>query len=99
MGERVNPFVKPVTSVDLVTPKRGKDGGGSVIVLDRIVFGVVPEYCVHGRVQCYWCQEWCWLGSETYEVVMSGDAAPMCIDCATRLLPPGSRPKDTLHDH
>jgi len=98
-SQRVNPFVKPITSIDMVTIERGEGGNPSVIILERIEPGVIPEYCTHGKVPCYWCQDWCWLGSETYKIVKSGSAAPMCLDCAAKLLPPGSRPTDTLHDH
>jgi len=95
-----NPFEKPVTDFELVTPKRGKDGGGPpAVILERIEPGVVPEYCTHGKAPCLWCQDWCWLGSETYKIVKSGDAAPMCLDCATRLLPPGARPSGSVRDH
>lgn len=86
-------FMKPVV------PERNPDGGGPVIVLDRIEPGVTPPYCTHGKVTCYWCPEWCWLGDKSFEVVSSGKAAPICLQCATRLLPPDSKPIDNLGDH
>jgi hypothetical protein len=82
-----NPFVKPITGVHAVHPKRNPDGSGQVVILERIEPGVVPDYCVHGKVTCYWCDEWCWLGSETYEAVISGDAAPMCRECGAKHIP------------
>lgn len=82
-------FVKPpprgggkITDVSFVDPKRSPDGGGAVIILERIVEGVTPDYCTHGKVTCYWCGEWCWLGDQSYDIVRSGDAASMCMECA-----------------
>lgn len=90
-----NPFIKPVTDVQLVPARRGP-----VVVLDRIEPGITPEYCIHGRATCQWCDEWCWLGDRTHEVVASGRAAPMCLECANRILPPtGARPTDHVRDH
>jgi len=71
----------------------------SIVVLERIEPGVTPEYCVHGKVTCYACDEWCWLGDETYKVVKSGHAAGLCLECANEMLPPELTPARRLHDH
>lgn len=44
-----------------------------VVVLDPIEPGSPrPEYCIHGRVTCAGCGDWCWLGHQTHEAVSSG---------------------------
>lgn len=87
-----NPFVK------LVEPRKiaGRVG---VVILDRVEPGVTPEYCVHGKSTCYTCQEWVWLGDKTYEVVASGRAAPLCLQCAPQVLPQSVRPSERIQDH
>jgi hypothetical protein len=75
-----NPFVKPITDVTMVQPRHGK-----VVLLHRVEPGVTPEYCIHGKVGCYRCGDWCWLGSETYKVVRSGEAVPICMECANEI--------------
>lgn len=71
-----------------------------VVILERIEPGQPePDYCIHGRTVCVECDEWCWLGSETFKVVNSRQALPLCIQCATRLFPPDARPDRTIRDH
>lgn len=72
---------------------------GLVVVLDRIEPGVVPEYCCHGRAPCVRCREWCWLGHSTHDVVFTGQALPICRQCAAVVIPPGDRPVDRIRDH
>lgn len=79
-------FAKPVY------PERNTDGSSMVVVLERIEPGVTPDYCVHGRVTCYFCDEWCWLGDKTHDQVISGKAAPICLECATEKIPQTSPP-------
>jgi len=88
-----NPFVKPITDVRLVEPQRSADGKMGLVVLERVEPGVVPDYCVHGKVSCYRCDEWCWLGDHTYELVVSGKYAGICLECAARILPSDAREK------
>ena len=85
-----NPFVKrqPITSVDLVYPPRDREKGMTMLVLERVEPGRTPEYCIHGKVTCYACDEWCWLGDETYKLVKGGEAVGICIECATKRFPP-----------
>lgn len=73
----------------------------AVIILQRIEPGQpAPPYCVHGRTVCMGeCGEWLWLGSESYDVVRSREAVPMCQFCAVHLLPKGSRPHRRVDDH
>lgn len=72
-----NPFVKPITDSALVWTRPGM-----VVLLERVEPGVTPDYCVHGKTTCYRCDDWCWLGSETYETVRAGNATPLCMQCA-----------------
>jgi hypothetical protein len=70
------------------------------VLLDRIEPGWTPPYCIHGSCPCIGgCGEWLWLGDQTYEVVASGRAAPLCLPCARRLAPPGTVPATNLNDH
>ncbi len=92
-----NPFTKPVTDVHAVQPNLHR-----IVVLERIEPGVVPDYCVHGKVTCYLrCGEWCWLGSQTYEIVRAGEAAPVCMECAIKLneMHPLGDPTSNAGDH
>ncbi len=70
-----------------------------VVVLDRIEPGWTPPYCTHGRATCIGgCDEWVWLGHATVEAVTAG-AAPLCRQCAARLIPAGTRPVTNIRDH
>lgn len=93
MGD--NPFIKDAR---LVWPKRDENGG-AVVIVERIEPGATPAYCVHGKVSCYWCDEWCWLGDKTYELVVSGDAAPMCRECGSALIPQDMTAVENVKDH
>lgn len=87
-----------ITGVQMVTAKTP----GSVVLLDRIEPGVPAEslpYCTHGRTACINCQEWVWLGHATHEVVASGEAAPLCLQCAEQLIPKGAKRVDYVEDH
>jgi hypothetical protein len=71
-----------------------------VVILDRIEPGWTPPYCTHGRATCVGgCGEWLWLGDKTHDVVKSGRAAPLCHQCARRLIPPGARAARNIGDH
>ncbi len=65
----------------------------TIIVLDRIEPGEPePEYCIHGRTPCMGgCGEWVWLGDQSFKIVESGTALPVCMQCAYRLVPPEER--------
>lgn len=52
----------------------------AVVIVDRV--DTEPPYMVFGRTRCIRCRLWCWLGSETYEMVNAGKAAPLCLPCA-----------------
>lgn len=69
------------------------------VVLERIEPGKLPEHCIHGRVTCMYCDEWCWLGHNSHDVVRAGDAVPMCLPCAIKLIPPGTESVGNLNDH
>jgi len=73
----------------------------TVVVVDRIEPGSPdPEYCLHGRATCAGgCHEWVWLGSETLAVVQSGEALPLCHQCALRLIDSDAVPLRQTHDH
>lgn len=70
-----------------------------VVVLDVIEPGITPDYCCHGRTTCITCNEWCWLGHKTVEIVQSGEALPICQPCAVKHIPPGTLPIDRVEDH
>ena len=76
-------------------------GVGAVVVLQRIEPGEpAPPYCVHGRTTCVGgCGEWLWLGSATLEVVTSGEALPLCQECASALIGPQASLVRRVRDH
>lgn len=65
-------------------------GVTNVVILDRIEPGKEPDYCVHGRATCMACDEWVWLGSKTVTIVASGEAKPLCSQCAGRAFGDGT---------
>jgi hypothetical protein len=83
--------------IDVVNWKPGDEA--PVVVLDRIEPGVTPDYCVHGRATCIACPEWVWLGDETYELVKSGAALPLCQPCATKYVTRGTPKIGKVKDH
>lgn len=76
---------------------------GPVVLLDRVVFGVTPAYCLHGRAACVRCRNWCHLGHETERMVTTGEALPLCMACALELRNSGVLParpaSGRVHDH
>jgi hypothetical protein len=72
--------------------------GSAVVLLDRIVEGVTPEYCLHGSAQCVRCREWVHLGHETSKVVSTHQALPLCMDCVQQMIASGEWPKDQAPD-
>ena len=91
-----NPFVKPITDARLVAPARKLGGGIDIVLLDRVEPGVTPEYCIHGKTSCVMCGEWCWLGDKTHDLLVTGQAAGICIPCAAV---PRDHPRRHIHDH
>lgn len=53
----------------------------AVVMVDRIADGP-PTYCVHGFASCVRCDQLCYLGSETAQVVGERTAYPLCLPCA-----------------
>lgn len=80
-----------------VTPKVF-DGHVNVVVLERIEPGQEPAYAVHGKVTCDKCDEWCWLGSETFGLVSSGEYHGICRECAARIIPRDMKPVRRAED-
>lgn len=70
-----------------------------VIVLDRIEPGITPAYCCHGRTPCLACGEWCWLGHTSHDVVFTGAALGICLQCANTLIPADVKPSFRVEDH
>lgn len=81
--------------------KRPEEGTpGTVIILDRVQDGVLPEYCTHGYATCIRCDHYCWIGHASSEVILSGEAFPLCTECAPEVIPPDSRtPIRQVQDH
>jgi hypothetical protein len=88
-----NPFVKDAR---LIEPKPG----AGAVVLERVEPGVTPEYCTHGKTDCRYCGEWCWLGDKTYEAVSSGAYFGVCLQCAQKYFTPHHlTPHGNIRDH
>lgn len=82
-----DPFALPVQSVELVLPEQTESGEMAIIALERIEPGITPAYVVYGKVTCYGCDEWCWLGNVTFQLIQSGSAAGLCLECVAEKLP------------
>jgi len=55
----------------------------NAVILDRIKdIDGDPPYCTHGYATCVKCDEYCYLGNKTAEVVASRQAFPLCRPCA-----------------
>jgi hypothetical protein len=52
------------------------------ILLERCSETPEPGYCVHGKTRCVRCNQWCWLGNNTFVMVAGGEALPLCTNCA-----------------
>jgi hypothetical protein len=64
------------------------NGRHPVVLLDRVAdIDGEPDFCVHGYVACYRCQQLCYLGDRSYEAVCSGGVIPICLPCAHEQLP------------
>lgn len=83
---------------ELIIPKQAPRGGMAIVVVDRIEPGIEPAYQVFGKSTCYGCDEWCWLGGGTYKAVAAGDIAPVCMECARRVLPKDAVPSRRIED-
>jgi hypothetical protein len=73
-------------AVDACLLPRGRPKAGdrvSLVTLDRVRDVKIPRYCVHGFTSCLWCDELCYLGSESSRVITeSEDVYGVCLLCA-----------------
>lgn len=88
-----------MTGGDLTAVTFDPCAGHPVIVLERIEPGRAPDHCVHGRATCVGCDNWVWLGDATSQVVGSGQALPMCRECAERMIPHDQASFRHVDDH
>lgn len=70
-----------------------------VVMLDRVEDVAEPDYGTHGKSRCLHCNYWVWLGEQTFELVNSGSARPLCLVCARRYMDPVSKPLTSVYDH
>lgn len=87
-----------ITDVRLIRSPQKPEEGVNLVILERIEPGVEPDYCVHGKVTCIRCADWCWLGDATHEAVKSEAVAPLCKPCAEQVVPKDYQPLGWLHD-
>lgn len=71
-----------------VYPELDPEKGAKVVVLERVEPGITPDYHACGKVTCYKCEDWCWLGTETFKLVTDERVCPLCQTCAAEVLPP-----------
>jgi hypothetical protein len=67
-----------------------------VTIVERVQDAPDPEYLVAARTRCVRCDLWCWLGDKSMEIVMAGQATPLCQNCAREVTPGGLVPFDYL---
>lgn len=70
-----------------------------VVLLDRVVEGVTPDYCTHGYISCVQCSHLCWMGDETAKALTAGGIYPLCLDCAPDVIPADAKFTEHLDDH
>lgn len=62
----------------------------------------LPSHCIHGRTTCVACGQWCWLGDKSHDLVVSGEALPVCMPCmelSRKASPFGVVPTSNAEDH
>lgn len=94
---RLGQTLKPDAAMHVLPPPTGDRH--DVVLLERVVEGAVPEYCIHGYVNCVHCRRLCWLGSETVKLVRKRGMYPLCLDCANELVPKDQRVAAHIVDH
>ena len=88
----------PDAKIDTINPP-SPGSSGTVLILERISDVPEPDYCTHGYVQCIYCYEFCWMGDQSVEMITSGEAFPLCVTCAPKLIPEGTEPIRQVQDH
>jgi hypothetical protein len=58
-----------------------------ITVVERVSENPHPEYLPYAKTRCLRCDEWCWLGDQSFKVVSGGKAMPVCQQCARELVP------------
>lgn len=62
-----------------------------IVVVERISIFQEPEYHIHGKTRCLRCEHWCWLGNMTLKQVVEQKATPVCLECASVVIPMDDR--------
>lgn len=94
---RLGQTLRPDAVMSVLPPPEGDRT--NVVLLERVVEGVEPEYCIHGYVSCVHCRHLCWLGSETEKLVRRRGTYPLCLDCARKLVTRDQRVAAHIADH
>lgn len=95
LGQTMHPKAKVGT---YQRPGPGEQVG--VVILDRVVEGVTPDYCTHGYISCVSCSNLCWMGDQTQKVLTSGERIfPLCLTCAPSVVPPDHPVVRRVDDH
>lgn len=81
-----------MAGLKFITPTTSK-----ALVLARCKDELDPPYIIVAKTRCYECQQWCWLGDETFKLINSGEAVPLCGPCAAQILEP-QIPIDAITD-
>lgn len=68
------------------------------MVLDQVVKGWEPPYCIHGYAPCLVCNAECYLGSETVKIALEDQVVTICVACATKHLIDYEQ-SDHIRDH
>lgn len=76
----------------LIEPEMDPTKGGRIVVLEKVNPPDRPDYHTCGKVTCWRCGDWCWLGTETYKLVVDERVCPMCRECAKDVLPANLEP-------
>lgn len=69
-----------------------------VVVVARVEPGMDPPYVPHARATCAGCPEWVWLGKDSYDLVVTDDVVPLCLQCAQQKITDPAAQIGTVND-
>lgn len=51
------------------------------IIVQRVSSVPAPTYRTFAKTRCLLCQQWCWLGVESFRFVNTEQGIPCCVEC------------------
>lgn len=69
-----------------------------VIIVDRVGDVPKPRYCIHARVTCCVCRQWCWAGRNSLAMLDTRLVLPLCKPCADIYVPKHAKAELNVND-